>query len=284
MTTGINVLGVLRVEQGNQDVTPSAPRKRQLFALLTLSPNIAISTDRLIEEIWPEGVPGTALPTIQTYVYEIRRALQRSADPTGSTPLSIETQGDGYALRMDPNDLDCTRFEALLTEGRKQQAKSSPAVVATMMTDAIACWQGEAYSGVRRTRALEARARYLGEQRRQAFELKVDSYLATGQHRQVIGELKELSFSEPAHEWVEGRLMVALAGCGRRTEALEVYQAHRSYVRDKLGLEPSQHMVDLQHRILSGTLGNRTPALRPTAGANTSAASSVTTLPIGGAA
>ena len=47
MTTGINVLGVLKVQQGDQDVTPSAPRKRQLFALLTLSPNIAISTDRL---------------------------------------------------------------------------------------------------------------------------------------------------------------------------------------------------------------------------------------------
>ena len=281
MTTGINVLGVLKVQQGDQDVTPSAPRKRQLFALLTLSPNIAISTDRLIEEIWPEGVPGTALPTIQTYVYEIRRALQRSSDTAGATPLSIETQGDGYALRMDAEDLDSARFESLLSEGRKQLSKTNPAAVATTMTAALACWQGEAYSGVRRTRALEARARYLGEQRRQAFEMKVDSFLATGQHRQVIGELKELSFAEPAHEWVEGRLMVALAGSGRRTEALEVYQTHRNYVREKLGLEPSQHMVELQHRILSGTLGNRTPA---PAKAVAAAVNSVTALPIGGAA
>ncbi|HEV3357541.1 MAG TPA: AfsR/SARP family transcriptional regulator [Pseudonocardiaceae bacterium] len=280
MTTGINVLGVLKVHQGDQDVTPSAPRKRQLFALLTLSPNIAISTDRLIEEIWPEGVPGTALPTIQTYVYEIRRALQRSADTAGATPLSIETQGDGYALRMDAEDLDSGRFDSLLSEGRKQLAKNNPTAVATTMTEALACWQGEAYSGVRRTRALEARARYLGEQRRQAFEMKVDSFLATGQHRQVIGELKELSFAEPAHEWVEGRLMVALAGSGRRTEALEVYQTHRNYVREKLGLEPSQHMVELQHRILSGTLGNRTPAPAKAAAAPNGVAS----LPIGGAA
>jgi DNA-binding SARP family transcriptional activator len=66
-----------------------------------------------------------------------------------------------------------------------------------------------------------------------------------------VGDLKELACAYPLHEWFQGSLIIALQRCGRRSEALEVYQRLRVVLRDELGLDPSPGLQQLRQHVLT---------------------------------
>jgi DNA-binding SARP family transcriptional activator len=75
--------------------------------------NEVVSTDHLLAELWGDAAPATAGKSIQTYVFRLRRAL--GAD-------RLVTRAPGYALRVDPSELDLTRFERLRAAGQVRDA------------------------------------------------------------------------------------------------------------------------------------------------------------------
>jgi len=84
-----------------------------------------------------------------------------------------------------------------------------------------------------------------------------------------VGELRELVAIHAYRERLCGQLMLALYRSGRQAEALEVYRAGRRLLADRLGLEPSAPLRDLERQIL-----RHDPALRSARRAHASAARS----------
>src|SRR5690606_33955033 len=74
------VLGPLGVVDGNTDLTPTAPKVREVLALLLLRHNRLVPTSSIIDELWPENPPASAMQTLQTYIYKIRKSLTRRED------------------------------------------------------------------------------------------------------------------------------------------------------------------------------------------------------------
>ena len=75
--------------------------------------------------------------------------------------------------------------------------------------------------------------------------------LGLGLHRELVPELKELASTYPLHEWFQGGLIIALQRCGRRSEALQVYQRLRHLLRDELGLDPSPGLQQIRQHVLT---------------------------------
>jgi DNA-binding SARP family transcriptional activator len=69
------ILGALDVLDGSRVIALAARRKRAVLAILLLHPNRAVSSDRVIEALWGERPPPTALQTVRVYVSQIRKAL-----------------------------------------------------------------------------------------------------------------------------------------------------------------------------------------------------------------
>ena len=59
------VLGSLEARDGDRSLDLGAPRERALLALLLLHANQLLSTERIIEELWPDEPPTTAPPSIR---------------------------------------------------------------------------------------------------------------------------------------------------------------------------------------------------------------------------
>ena len=68
-----------------------------------------LSTDRLIDELWGERAPASAIKIVQGYVSQLRKALGDDV---------IVTRGHGYLLAVDDTSVDVDRFEALAAGGR----------------------------------------------------------------------------------------------------------------------------------------------------------------------
>lgn len=237
-------------EQG-RDCTPTAPKQRQLLALLLLSANQVVTTSTCIDELWDNSPPNSALSTVQSYILQLRRAL--SAIPRIGSPQAarrvLATRDGGYILIARNDELDINNFTALVREGRARLRRDD-AQASALLGRALRMWQGSALSDVQAGPVLRAHLIGLEEERISVREQRVDAELRLGRHRELVGELSSLAAQYPTHEYLHAQLMLALYRSGRRTQALRVAQSLRQVMHDELGLEPSPGIHGLHRAML----------------------------------
>ncbi len=242
------ILGPLEVVDAGRTVRLGEGRQRALLALLLLRPNQVVSSDRLVEELWDEEPAPTAPKMLQKYVWQLRTTL----DDRESTPGSrrIETRGQGYLLRIQPDELDASRFERLLAEGRRARAEGRPDAAETLR-DAIALWRGPALEEFADRAFARSEVARLEEMRLAALEERIGADLDLGRHADVIAELETLVAEQPLRERLRGQLMLALYRSDRQAQALRVYRDTHRMFGDELGLDPSPELQRLQRAILA---------------------------------
>lgn len=246
-------LGPLEIAGGGEDRTPSAPKLRSLLALLLLQRGQVVPTTTIVDELWGQAPPRRALPTIQTYVSTLRKTLG---------PDLLHTRQGGYLLTADGADCDLREFDRLAGEGRRYLDQGDAAAASRALSEALLLWRGEPFANVPAGEILAAHVTRLQEERLEVVRLRMAADLSLGRHHRLVSELKELLCAHPLHEGFQGQLMTALHRCGRRLEALEIFQRFRAKLVAELGLEPSAELQALQRRLLAAD-EEETSALPP---------------------
>ncbi|MGD9485958.1 AfsR/SARP family transcriptional regulator [Streptomyces sp. TRM70308] len=252
----IEVLGALNVRLNDASVTPTAPKPRQVLAMLALHADRVVPVASLIEELWGERPPRSARTTLQTYVLQLRElisgALRR--EPQGAPPRTakevLATAPGGYVLNTAGGASDIRDFERLAGLGYRAMDAGDFAGAARQLRDALALWTGGALADVPAGTQLETQVRGLEETRLCALDQRIEADLRLGRHRELLGELTMLVSRYRTHETLHGQLMLALHRSGRRSEALDVYQRLRTALVRELGLEPSTALRRVQRSIL----------------------------------
>ncbi|MEO3930631.1 AfsR/SARP family transcriptional regulator [Micromonosporaceae bacterium B7E4] len=242
-------LGPLEIVHGGRECTPSAPKVLQVLALLVLRANQIVHMDTLIEQLWGEHPPRSALTTIQTYIYQLRRFLERNAF-VGNGEEIVVTRVPGYILRVDPRQIDLQRFEQLAAIGRDQFRQGQYAEAARHLRAALALWTGSPLANVHLGGQLAGYVANLQEQRRAVLHLRIQSDIELGLHRELIGELRSLVVLHPLDEWLHGQLIRVLDRSGRRSDALMVYHGLRHTLDAELGIPPSAEIQEIHQRLL----------------------------------
>lgn len=269
----IGLLGSMRVRRNGEDVTPSAPKLRQVLALLVLNANSLVSVDQLCEELWEDRPPLSALTTLQTYIYQLRRRLLLATGqhgvPFGTRPPhgcpALLTRVGGYELRLDDKQsVDAYRFEQLAEQGMAQHRTGVGEEAARTLKEALSLWHGGALVDVITGRRLSAWSTQLQERRKSVQEQRFSLELELGHHHAVLDELAEAFRAHPTHEAFAGQLMRALHRCGRRPDALNTFRTLRSHLVEELGLEPSAQLQRLHQEVLADRGHLRGPATTKT--------------------
>jgi DNA-binding SARP family transcriptional activator len=239
-TIDARLLGPLEVEAYGAPGALGPPRQRALLARLLLDVNRTVAIDRLLDDLWGDDTPPTAVKMIHIHVSKLRKLL-----PAGA----LITHPPGYALTIPPEALDLVRFERLRERGRTALAGGCAAEAADRLREALALWRGPALAEFDEPfAAIESRR--LEELRLACLEDRIDADLALGAHSQLIGELDALVAHEPLRERRQGQLMLALYRSGRQAQALAAYRQLRQMLSSELGIEPSSALRDLERRIL----------------------------------
>ncbi|MFF5499782.1 BTAD domain-containing putative transcriptional regulator [Streptomyces aquilus] len=269
----IEVLGALAVTENGVSITPTAPKPRQVLALLALHADRVVPVSALIEELWGAAPPRSARTTLQTYVLQLREliaaALEKGEPGDGMGGEDRRTAKDvlvtmpsGYLLASGDGQSDVRAFERLAGTGyRAMDAGDFPAA-ARQLREALALWSGTAFADVQAGAQLEMEIKRLEESRLCALDQRIEADLRLGRHRELLAELTVLVNRYRTHESLHGQFMLALYRSGRRGEALEVYQRLRATLVRDLGLEPSAGLRRLQRSILTANPETAAPAPR----------------------
>ena len=237
------VLGPLEVTADGQSLGLAGARTRAVLAMLIVHANQVVSSDRLIEELWP-GQPRAA-DSLQVRLSELRKVL-RSAGEAGR----LATRPPGYLLRVAPGELDALRFERLAAEGNAALAGGDAATAARRLEEALRLWRGPALAGLDNAPFARAEAGRLEEERLAALESRAEALLACGRHRDLIAELETLTTAHPLRERFWLHRMLALYRAGRQADALRAYRDLRAILIADLAIEPGSELRDLHAAIL----------------------------------
>lgn len=243
------ILGPFEASRGGRALQLPAGKPRALLAVLLLRSGQVVSVDTLVDELWGEEPPPTAVKNVQGYVARLRRALGNGV---------LVTQAPGYALRIDEQHLDSSRFQALLEEARHEE----PPAAADRLREALALWRGPPLAEFTYESFAQEEIRRLEDLRLVALEDRIEADLALGHHEDVLSELESLVRAHPLRERLQGALLVALYRCGRQAEALEAYRAARRRFVDELGVEPSPELQLLERAILEHDPSLQAPGRR----------------------
>ncbi|WP_067495424.1 BTAD domain-containing putative transcriptional regulator [Actinoplanes sp. TFC3] len=205
-------------------VTVGRRQERLILTVLLLArERQVVPAQRLIDKLWPGEQRGRG--TLHTYIGRLRAAL-------GPYGIGIERLGSGYRM-ADPGtyELDVRTFRELAA------ARSpDPAEQAELCRRALALWRGDTDDPELSELRLDVAERYA--------RLLLDS----GQHEDAA-EL--VSVAGAGREQLCTYVMTALHRCGRRAEALDLYERNRRVLAD-LGLAPGPQLTAVRERVERG--------------------------------
>jgi DNA-binding SARP family transcriptional activator len=232
------ILGPLEVlDAGKRPLALGGRKQRAVLGVLLLERGRVVPTEVLIDRLWGEEPPPTAVTSLQNTISRLRKLLG---------PERLITKPPGYALSVEADELDLARYERIVDEARDLKAEPRRA----LLRDALALWRGPPLADFGYEAWAQGEIGRLEEVRWSLLEDRIDADLDLGRQSELVGELESLVGEHPLRERLRGQLMLALYRCGRQAEALEAYQEARRVLVDELGIEPSAPLQQLSRSIL----------------------------------
>jgi DNA-binding SARP family transcriptional activator len=249
----VSVLGPLTASLDGAFILLGPQMQRAVLGLLALHANSAVHRDVLIDALWGDEPPDTAVAMIQSYISRLRRLLTspQSGEARGR---SLITSGTSYQLCITSGELDQIEFARRAAHAAEAHAAGEVDAACELYARALELWRGEPLADVKALASNPA-VLDLGHQRADLVLKYADAAFQAGRHDQVLRPLRGLYHREPLNERVAARLMIALAGSGCQADALCVYDQVRQRLDEQLGVYPCAELSQTQELVLRQQVG-----------------------------
>jgi DNA-binding SARP family transcriptional activator len=246
----IRLLGGFGVDRGDGPVDAKAWRLRKartLVKLLALARDQRLHRDVLLDALWPDRDPASAVNNLHQALHVARRVLSGGGPSNGV----LELRNDVVVLLADGLvEVDVRRFKQLVAVARASGELADLRVAAA------------AYAGdlLPEDRFEDWAIRPREELRESLRDVLVDLADAAdaagggGHHAEAFDALQRALATDPLHERAVRGLMQRHAAAGRRSEALARYERLRGDLRTVYGTEPDPETRRLHRDLLTGSL------------------------------
>ncbi|WP_433222119.1 ATP-binding protein [Dactylosporangium sp. CS-047395] len=262
-TVYLEVLGPLRLWRDGAELDPGPRQQAYLLALLLARAGRPTSTGELIDLIWGDEAPASALNVIHKYVGALRRTLEPLL-PARETGSFLHRRGNAYLFTAEPDRLDLLAFRRLVAAAG---AEPHPETALGHLAGALALWRGPAGNGVAGGTGAASVFAALDDEFYAACTSAAELAVATGRPEPVLPALRLAASMAPFHEPVQAGLVAALGAAGLQAEALSVYRTVRDRLADELGIDPGPALEAAHRQVLT-----QTAAPAPAGAATTNAA------------
>lgn len=240
---------------GREARTSSAgpPKQRALLAILALADGRTVSIERIIDAMWGETPPASALASIHAYVSNLRRLLRND------DRVAVKRVGAGYALDLPSGSVDVSEFRAAVAGARRAAQAGAWEQVRADAESALSLWRDQALVDLLEFEELDVQARALEAERIECRELRAQALVELDAPALALPDIVLLRRDAPEREGGVRLHMIALDSLGRHAEASEVFHEHSRVVAGSTGLDPSRALTDLHAEILRGMGSTRHP-------------------------
>jgi DNA-binding SARP family transcriptional activator/tetratricopeptide (TPR) repeat protein len=249
MNVRFSVLGPVRAQRGPAELDLGPGQQRAILSLLLVRANQLVTNDDLIELLWEQDPPGSALNIVHKYVGSIRRLLEPNLEARTSGRW-LTRHGAAYRLAADETMSDLIAFRRMVADARSARAAGRPADALDLLMKALglrrgACGEGLELYGRHRASFMTVEQEYVS-----AAAEAADAALASGQPLRILPLLRQVAVGEPLNESLQARLMLILAATGQQALALSHYQTVREQLSSELGVDPGAEMRTAHSRVL----------------------------------
>ncbi|WP_433514774.1 AfsR/SARP family transcriptional regulator [Nonomuraea sp. CA-143628] len=258
------MLGPLRVLRDEREVSPGAPQQHALLALLLAAGGQPVGVEDLVDGLWGQDPPRTALNVVYRNVGTLRRTLEPNLGSREAGRWLLRAAGS-YQLAVDANSSDLLRFREYVVRARAAVAEGRPAEAVEHYLLALGLWRGAAGSGI--MPVVRARPVFVTLNREFAAVVGEATHyaLAAGLPAPMLPAARAAAAREPLDELLQARLVQLLAATGRQAEALEVYQRVRARLAENLGIDPGPELTAAGAELLDRPTVGRAPEVPPSA-------------------
>lgn len=252
---GVRLLGDFRLD-GLDLAALRSRQARTVLKVLAVARGDAVSRDRLVDVVWPAGLPADPDRDLAVLVSRIRAFLG---------PSRVARSPHGYALAADWYDWD--EVEALTRDAAARQAGGDLLGARAAAEAAVALARGPLLAG-------EPDGAWCAGPRGEAAAVVAEARaiaaataLATGHPLEARRHARAALAHDPYDEAAVRTLMRAHVAAGRPASALHEFGVLRTRLRDDLGASPSPATDHLHTLVLRGELtrdDGAAPALGPT--------------------
>lgn len=243
----IGLLGPFEVRVDGVLAGPGGDRRRGLLALLALEANSVVPIDSLIDRIWGDSPPSSAVNVVQTYVSTWRKALGHRAN--GDSPLI--TLGSGYRLELGTEECDRLMFRSAAAAGRRAEAEGRFPESAAEHRAALDLWRGPPLVDLTREPFHPRVAADLEADRIVAEESWARASLrAGGDPTEVAAVLTAARRRDPLRESLTELQLWALTAAGRQADAIDAFTETRRLLVTELGADPGPSLAAMYERVL----------------------------------
>ncbi|MGW4894724.1 BTAD domain-containing putative transcriptional regulator [Kitasatospora sp. NPDC004240] len=273
----LKVLGPFRVEVDGRAVDAGGRLPRMVLVQLLLARGAVVPTERIIERLWPAGVPSSAQGSLHAYVARLRRVLEPERAPRTPARLLVSAPY-GYALAVERDAVDAWVFEGRVADC--SAAGLSARAAADGLAEALASWGGQPYAEFSDEPWTAGERARLEEVHRTARERLAAARLGCGQAARALDDAGTLTREQPLHEEGWRLLALALWARDRQGEALAALRRARRVLGEELGVGPGPALLELEQALLHQRLDVLQRATGTPAAATASATPAGSAVPV----
>lgn len=247
----IQMLGSFQVRHQEEILAWPTQKSKALLQILLVEPGYLVSTDQILEYLWPDLPPRKAQNNLWVTVSQLRRVLQPDLPPRALSTY-IHKQDEGY--RFNSKSDYCLDGETFATYLAIAQAESDLKARIEGWEAARVLYRGdyledEPYAEWAQIPRIQWRRRY-----EQLLINLAEAFGQNGRFQKAITHCRETLTLDNTNETAYRLLMRCYASLGERATALKVYDEAVQILQDEIGIDPTKETIELaqQIRLLEG--------------------------------
>ena len=240
-TVYFSVLGPLRAWRGTREIDLGPRQCRLILASLSVRAGCPVTVSQLMDTMWPDSPPRSAINIIHRSVGALRRLLEPDL-PARSPGRWILRHGQGYRLAVDAANLDLARFRLEHARARGVVPIGDDEALNSYLA-ALETWRGPCLADLDLSAATEPVVVAVNAEVSTVACEAADLALRIGRPGSLVTHLRRISDVDRYNETLHARLMHCLAADGHLAESLAVYDGLRTRLADELGVNPGNQLT-----------------------------------------
>ncbi len=234
------VLGATTLVVDGVVVVVARTQVRQALSLFAAATDHHVTTDQLVDALWPDVLPANPSAAVRVILTRLRASLGQHGD-------ALIRIGSSYELHAS---YDIDLFLEGIEQGFAAYDRGDSAGAHHHLMASYALWRGDPIPDLPVESPLTRTRLTLTEQRTTLVARLTRVQCALGDHERAVATISPLLSVVHENEILAVAAAEALAGAGRRGEALVVINRTRSRLRSQ-GIGPSPALGEIERTILT---------------------------------